>query len=41
LQALTSPTPRARYVVGMDARLLTLLVRLLPTRVLDYVVRIM
>jgi NAD(P)-dependent dehydrogenase (short-subunit alcohol dehydrogenase family) len=39
LHALTSPNPKARYVVGMDARLLTLLVRLLPTRVLDYVIR--
>jgi NAD(P)-dependent dehydrogenase (short-subunit alcohol dehydrogenase family) len=39
LHALTSANPRARYVVGMDVRLITLLVRLLPTRVLDYVVR--
>jgi hypothetical protein len=39
LHALTLPNPQARYVVGMDASIITLLVRLLPTKVLDYVVR--
>ncbi len=36
LQALTAPTPRTRYPVGKDSRILTLLPRLLPDRSLDH-----
>ena len=37
LQALTARTPRTQYPVGRGSRLLPLLARLLPTRVLDRV----
>ena len=37
LQALTARTPRTQYPVGRGSRLLPLLARLLPTRVLDSV----
>jgi NAD(P)-dependent dehydrogenase (short-subunit alcohol dehydrogenase family) len=37
LQALTTPNPRPRYVVGKHARLLTTLSRVLPDRELDAV----
>jgi NAD(P)-dependent dehydrogenase (short-subunit alcohol dehydrogenase family) len=35
-RALTARRPRARYVVGKDSRFLTLLPRMLPDRVLDW-----
>jgi NAD(P)-dependent dehydrogenase (short-subunit alcohol dehydrogenase family) len=35
LKALTTSRPRARYIVGKDARLLATLSRLLPTGALD------
>ncbi len=36
LHALTAETPRTRYAVGKDARMLSILPRLLPDRVLDW-----
>jgi NAD(P)-dependent dehydrogenase (short-subunit alcohol dehydrogenase family) len=34
-EALTAPTPRTRYLVGTDAKLRALMVRLLPDRISD------
>jgi hypothetical protein len=36
-KAITLKKPRPRYTVGKDAALLTLLARLLPDRLLDFV----
>ncbi len=38
LHALEADSPRARYVVGRDARIRLLLTRLLPTRIMDALV---
>jgi NAD(P)-dependent dehydrogenase (short-subunit alcohol dehydrogenase family) len=38
-QAVTSARPRARYVVGRDAKIQAIAARLLPDRVLDAVIR--
>ncbi|XXY20462.1 SDR family oxidoreductase [Sorangium sp. So ce216] len=37
VKAVTARKPRARYTVGRDAALLTLLARVLPDRILDFV----
>jgi uncharacterized protein YbjT (DUF2867 family) len=34
-EALTAPTPKTRYLVGTDAKLRALMVRLLPDRISD------
>jgi NAD(P)-dependent dehydrogenase (short-subunit alcohol dehydrogenase family) len=39
-QALTSPRPRARYVVGRDAKVMAAIDRLLPDSARDFLVRI-
>jgi hypothetical protein len=36
-KAVTARKPRARYTVGRDAALLTLLARILPDQLLDFV----
>lgn len=40
LHALTSSSPRARYVVGKDARMAALFTKLLPDKILDRIVKV-
>lgn len=40
VHALTSPTPSARYLVGLDANILGRVVHVMPDRLLDWITRV-